>query len=292
MDNVFRAAYGENADCTGAMFNGDFSLSLGQGQHAKHQYILAHLGVGPGKRVLDIGCGWGPMLKALQQHGAIGIGITLSTKQAQACKKNGLEVLIADWKDMDCELLGKFDAIVSVESLEAFCSKEEFLEGKQGEIYARFFRFCHGLLPTGGRLYLQTMTWGKDAPSIDEISLAADKTSNQYIVALLEKFYPGSWLPSGEGQLIDCAGPYFKVISSNNGRLDYVETIKQWNKRLKLTFSISVAMIRTARYFLIDRNLRFKLLSLVRGCQYECFEREIMDHQRMVLEKIADPDAK
>jgi len=73
--------------------------------------------------------------------------------------------------------------------------------------------------------------------------------------------------------------------------LDYVETIKQWNKRLKLTLSISVAMIRTARYFLIDRNLRFRLLSLVRGCQYECFEREIMDHKRMVLEKIAGPDA-
>jgi cyclopropane-fatty-acyl-phospholipid synthase len=290
MDQVFRAAYGEHADCTGAMFNGDFSLSLEQAQHAKHEYILNHLGVGAGKRVLDVGCGWGPMLKALQQHGATGVGLTLSTKQAEACKRDGLEARIADWRDVDRASLGTFDAIASVGSLEAFCSKEEFLEGKQNEIYGRFFRFCHELLRTDGKLYLQTMTWGKSAPSIDDISLTADKSSNQYIVALTEKFYPGSWLPTGESQIIECAKPYFKVLSSNSGRLDYIETIKQWNKRLNLTFSISVAMLRTLRYFLIDRNFRFKLMSLVRGCQYECFEREIMDHHRMVFEKIEDPD--
>jgi cyclopropane-fatty-acyl-phospholipid synthase len=286
MDEVFRTAYGDHADCTGAMFNGDFSLSLEQAQYAKHEYILSHLGVGPGKRVLDIGCGWGPMLQALQQHGATGIGITLSTKQAEACRKTGLEARILDWRKIDRSALGSFDAIVSVGSLEAFCSKEEFLEGKQSEVYGRFFELCHGLLRPGGKLYVQTMTWGKNAPSIDEISLTADKSSNQYIVALTEKFYPGSWLPSGEGQIIDCARPYFRFVSSNSGRLDYMETIKRWNARLRLTFSISIAMLRTLRYFAIDRNFRFKLMSLLRGCQYECFKREIMDHHRMVFERI------
>jgi cyclopropane-fatty-acyl-phospholipid synthase len=290
MDEFFRAAYGQHADCTGAMFNGDFSLSLEQAQHAKHEYILTNLGVGPGKRVLDIGCGWGPMLNALQQHGARGIGITLSTKQMEACKRRGLEARIADWKETDPAALGKFDAIASVGSLEAFCSKEEFLEGKQNDIYRRFFRFCHELLPKGGRLYLQTMTWGKSAPSLGEISMAADKTSNQYIVALTEKFYPGSWLPYDETQIIDCARPYFKLLSSNSGRLDYIETIKRWNHQWKLTLSTSLAMLRTLRYFLIDRNFRFKLMSLARGCQYECFQREIMDHKRMVFEKIEAPD--
>jgi cyclopropane-fatty-acyl-phospholipid synthase len=286
MDQVFRTAYGQHADCTGAMFNGDFSLSLEQAQRAKHEYILSHLGVGPGKRVLDIGCGWGPMLNALRQHGASAIGITLSTKQADACRRDGLEARIADWKQTAPAMLGKFDAVVSVGSLEAFCSKEEFLEGKQNEIYTQFFGFCHELLQTGGRLYVQTMTWGKGAPPTDAISLAADRNSNQYIVALTEKFYPGSWLPSGESQIVECARPYFKLVSSNSGRLDYMETIRRWNERLKLTFSISLAMLRTLRYFLIDRNFRFKLMSLIRGCQYECFAREIMDHQRMVFERI------
>jgi cyclopropane-fatty-acyl-phospholipid synthase len=186
--------------------------------------------------------------------------------------------------------LGQFDAIAGVGSLEAFCSKEEFLEGKQNEIYSRFFAFCHQLLRPGGRLFIQTMTWGKNAPSLNDISLEADKTSNEYIVALTEKFYPGCWLPSGESQIIDCASPYFKVVSSNSGRLDYMETIRQWNRRLRLNFSILIAMLRTLRYFLIDRNFRFKLMSLVQGCQYECFKREIMDHHRMVFERIGAAD--
>jgi cyclopropane-fatty-acyl-phospholipid synthase len=290
MDEVFRAAYGENADITGAMFNGDFSLSLEQAQHAKHQYILTQLGVGPNDRVLDVGCGWGPMLRALRRHGATGLGITLSTKQAKACRRNGLDARVSDWKHTDRASLGKFEAIVGVGSLEAFCSKEEFLEGKQNEIYSRFFAFCHELLRPGGRLYIQTMTWGKNAPSLNDISLEADKTTDEYMVALTEKFYPGSWLPSGESQIIDCASPYFKVVSSNSGRLDYIETIRQWNRRLRLNFSILIAMLRTLRYFLIDRNFRFKLMSLVRGCQYECFKREIMDHRRMVFERIEAAD--
>jgi cyclopropane-fatty-acyl-phospholipid synthase len=290
MDEFFRATYGEYADCTGAMFNGDFSLSLEEAQQAKHRYILTQLGIAPRNRVLDVGCGWGPVLKSLQQNGATGIGITLSTKQAQACRRNGLDIHIADWKHIDRECLGKFDGIVSVGAFEHFCSKEEFLDGQQREIYTRFFRFCYDLLRARGRFYLQTMTWGRNAPCVAEITLTADKTSNQYIVALTEKFYPGSWLPRDEVQILDCARPYFRIISSNSGRLDYMETIDRWTQRLRLTRSNSIALFRTLRYLLVDRNFRFKLMSLIRGCQHECFKREIMDHRRIVLEKIVTPE--
>lgn len=130
------------------------------------------------------------------------------------------------------------------------------------------------------------MTWGRNAPSVADISLQANKSSNRYIVALAEKFYPGSWLPRDEAQITESAHPYFSVVATNSGRLDYMQTIQQWNERLKLTRSNSAALFSTLRYFLIDRNFRFKLMSLVRGCQYKCFEREIMDHRRIVLEKV------
>jgi cyclopropane-fatty-acyl-phospholipid synthase len=287
MDEFFRATYGQHADCTAAMYNGSHSQTLEQAQHAKHEYILTQLGIAAGHRVLDVGCGWGPVLHSLKDHGAEGVGITLSTKQADACRKNGLNAHIADWKHLDASKLGTFDGIVSVGAFEHFCSKEEFLEGRQPEIYRRFFTFCHSLLRAGGRFYLQTMTWGRNAPSVAEISLQGPKSSNPYIVALAEKFYPGSWLPRDEAQITESACPYFRVVASNSGRLDYMRTIQHWNQRLKVTKSNSVALFRTLRYLLIDRNLRFKLMSLSRGCQYQCFEREIMDHRRIVLEKIA-----
>src|SRR5271156_4928472 len=91
MDEVFRAAYGEDADVSGAMFNGDFSLSLEQAQDAKHQYILTHLGARPGDRILDIGCGWVSMLRILHLHGVTGLFIYLSTIQGDVCRRNGLD---------------------------------------------------------------------------------------------------------------------------------------------------------------------------------------------------------
>src|SRR5215212_10118816 len=41
--------------------------------------------------MLDIGCRWGPMLKAAEERRGHGVGLTLSTKQAEACRHNGLE---------------------------------------------------------------------------------------------------------------------------------------------------------------------------------------------------------
>ncbi|HLI09180.1 MAG TPA: class I SAM-dependent methyltransferase [Ktedonobacteraceae bacterium] len=69
MDEIFRVSFGEHADLTCAMFNGDFSKMLAQAQRDKHEYILQGIGFKPGFRVLDIGSGFGPMLKARSGEG-------------------------------------------------------------------------------------------------------------------------------------------------------------------------------------------------------------------------------
>ena len=286
MDELFRITHGEHGDFSGAMYDGNFSKTLEKAQTAKHEYILENLKIGPGQRVLDIGCGWGPFLRAAQDRGAHGIGLTLSTKQAEACRRNGLEVWVKDWKDIGVETFGTFDAIVSVGAFEHFCSKEEFLAGKQEQIYRQFMKLCYELLPQGGRLYLQTMMWGKNAPRPLDISLKAKKESNEYVVAVLEKFYPGSWLPSGEEQIIRCARPYFQLISMKNGRLDYLETMKQWGKIWRFSFPKLGLALKTLRYFFMDADFFYKLQSLIKGYNRECFKRGIMDHQRMVFEKV------
>src|SRR5579884_3166543 len=63
MDEIFRVSFGEHADLTCAMYNGDFSKTLSQAQKDKHDYMLDGIGFKPGFRVLDIGCGFGPVLK-------------------------------------------------------------------------------------------------------------------------------------------------------------------------------------------------------------------------------------
>ncbi len=53
---------GELADFSGAKYDGDFSLSLEQAQRRKHEFVAEQIGIGPGRRMLDLGCGWGALL--------------------------------------------------------------------------------------------------------------------------------------------------------------------------------------------------------------------------------------
>jgi cyclopropane-fatty-acyl-phospholipid synthase len=157
MDEMFRLTFGEYADCSAAMYDLDVSKTLEEAQRAKHEYILKNLCLTAGARVLDIGCGWGPVLRVLRANGIHGVGITLSSKQAEACLRHGLEVYLKDWKDVDLATFGKFNGIVSIGAFEHFCSKNEFVDGKQEHIYRRFFKLCSDLLSKRERLYLQTM---------------------------------------------------------------------------------------------------------------------------------------
>ena len=286
-DRVIRLSLGETAEITCAMYNGDFTKSLEQAQIDKHQYILEGIKFKTGFRVLDIGCGWGPILKAVQDRGGKPVGITLSTKQAESCRRQGFRVDVLDWKALHADVVGIFDGIVSVGAFEHFCSPEEFVEGKQDAIYSDFFRTCHSLLRTGGRLYLQTMLWGADPPSYEELSLSANKGSRGYILAVLEKFYPGSWLPTGVKQIARCADPYFRIVSCNNGRQDYIETLAQFDKRIK-QFKLGkiIEVARLAPKFFLDRNFRYQIKSAFGSGGYNryCFVHNIMDHERMILE--------
>jgi cyclopropane-fatty-acyl-phospholipid synthase len=296
MDELFRFTIGEHGDITCALYNGDFSKSQEQAQKDKHDYILNAIHFKASARVLDIGCGWGPILKVVKEKGGHAIGLTLSPKQAQACRCSGLEAYLQDWKEITVATFGTFDGIVSVGAFEHFCSKEEYVAGKQDSIYAQFFRLCHDLLPAGGSLYLQTMMWGKNAPECSRISLQAKKGSNEYLLAVLEKFYPGSWLPYGEEQILRVADPYFELISENNGRLDYIETMEQWDRiwnwqrAWKFLFSQRslpklLAVGKLLPRFVFDRDFRYKLEMFRGSYNKECFKREVIDHQRLVFQK-------
>src|SRR6266545_794471 len=113
IDRIFRLSLGEMADFSGAKYDGDFSLTLEEAQRRKHEFAAHSLGVGPGGSVLDLGCGWGALLNYFRNLGAKGVGVTLSSAQAAACRRHGLDVHVLDCRTITPDTFGRFDAVAS-----------------------------------------------------------------------------------------------------------------------------------------------------------------------------------
>jgi cyclopropane-fatty-acyl-phospholipid synthase len=285
IDRIFRLSLGELADFSGAKYDGDFSLSLEDAQRRKHHYVADQIGIGPGRRVLDLGCGWGPLLDFVRSQGATGVGVTLSSAQAAACRRHGLDVHLLDARQVERDSFGPFDAVASLGAFEHFCSPEEHRAGRQEKIYRGLFARIASLLPENGRLYLQTMAFGRNMIPLHRIDINAPRDSDAWYLALLSRQFPGSFLPSGQEQIIRSASPYLRLVSSVSGRLDYIETIRQWRKRFAApSLSKTLFKLQLLPRWLTSSNFRLAFTSGV-SANSVCFERELLDHYRLVFEK-------
>jgi cyclopropane-fatty-acyl-phospholipid synthase len=285
IDRIFRLSLGEMADFSGAKYDGDFSLTLEQAQGRKHDYIAQQVGIQPGRRVLDLGCGWGPLLNDIRRRGASGVGVTLSQAQVSACRRNGLNVYLHDARQVTAETFGRFDAVASLGAFEHFCSVQDYRFGRQEQIYASLFENIAGILPAGGRLYLQTMVFGPRAAAIEDVSIDAPRDSDAWYLALMQKQFPGSFLPFGQEQVIRAAAPNLRLVSSISGRLDYIETIRQWRERFaQPSLRKTLMKLRLVPYWLTSPDFRLAFTSGV-SANTACFERELLEHYRLVFEK-------
>jgi cyclopropane-fatty-acyl-phospholipid synthase len=285
-DRVVRLSLGELADFSGAKYDGDFSMTLEQAQRRKHEYVAEQIGIEPGRRVLDLGCGWGGLLNYIRGRGASGVGVTLSEAQLTSCRSHGLDVRLHDARLVTRETFGPFDAVASLGAFEHFCSPDDYEAGRQEEIYRGLFANIAGLLPQRGRLYLQTMVFGRNMIPVDEIDRAAPRESDAWYLAMMSAAFPGSFLPFGQEQVVRCAEPHFRLVSSQSGRLDYIETIRQWDKRTEAwNPRMALLKLRLLPKWLTSPDFRFAHTSGV-SSNSACFERELMDHHRLVFEKL------
>jgi cyclopropane-fatty-acyl-phospholipid synthase len=285
IDRIFRLSLGEMADFSAAKYDGDFSLTLEQAQGRKHDYIAEQIGIRAGSRVLDLGCGWGPLLNDIRRREATGVGVTLSGAQAASCLRQGLDVHLRDAREVTIDTFGRFDAVASLGAFEHFCSVEDYHAGRQDHIYASLFENVAGMLPGGGRLYLQTMVFGPRMIPIDEVSLDAPRDSDAWYLALMQKQFPGSFLPFGQEQVIAAAAPSLRLVSSISGRLDYIETIRQWRQRFaQPSINKRLMKLQLVPRFLTSSDFRLAFTSGV-SSNSVCFERELLEHYRLVFEK-------
>jgi len=128
--------------------------SLAEAQRTKYRRIAEGAGLAAGMHVLEIGTGWGGF--ALYAAGELGCRVTtvtisreqhdLARERVRAAGLEGLvDVQLRDYR----EIRGTYDAIVSIEMLEAVGA----------EYYETFFRVCDEALVPGGRLSLQSITF-------------------------------------------------------------------------------------------------------------------------------------
>jgi cyclopropane-fatty-acyl-phospholipid synthase len=287
IDRIFRLSLGELADFSCAKYDGDFSLTLEEAQARKHQYIAEQLDLGPGQRLLDLGCGWGALLDFARRHGVNATGVTLSGAQARACRRHGLDVHLQDARQVTRDTFGSFDAVASLGAFEHFCSPEDYRARRQDRAYRQLFENVAGLLPVGGRFYLQTMVFGANMIDVDAIDVDAPRDSDAWYLALLGCQFPGSFLPFGQDQILRCATPNFKLVSTVSGRLDYIETINQWSARIGAPgFRKSLLKLLLIPQWLISREFRLGFTSGVAANQV-CFQRELLDHHRLVFERVS-----
>jgi len=285
IDRIVRLSLGERADFSGAKYDGDFSLSLEEAQRRKHEYVAEQIGIGPGRRVLDLGCGWGPLLDFARSRGATGVGVTLSSAQAAACRRHGLDVHLQDARLVTPDGLGRFDAVASLGAFEHFCSPEEHEAGRQEDVYGDLFAHIASLLPDSGRLYLQTMVFGRNMIPLEAIDITAPRDSDAWYLALMRRQFPGSFLPHGIEQIVRSASPHFRLVSSTSGRLDYIETIRQWRARFAApSVRKTLLKLQLVPRWLTSADFRLAFTSGV-SANSVCFERELLDHHRLVFER-------
>ncbi|WP_394253727.1 class I SAM-dependent methyltransferase [Arthrobacter pityocampae] len=133
----------------------DEATGLDTAQEAKLDLVCRKLGLRPGMRVLDVGCGWGSLaLHAAQNYGVDVVGVTLSREQADLARKRAsdagladrIEIRVQDYRDVHDD---PFDAISSI-------GMAEHVGGSQIGAYASRL---HDLLRPGGRLLNHAISW-------------------------------------------------------------------------------------------------------------------------------------
>lgn len=152
-NRFYELVLGESMTYTCAVYP-TLESTLEEAQFAKYDLIARKLDLQPGQRLLDIGCGWGGMVRhAAKHYGVKALGVTLSREQAawaqEEIKRQGLdhlaEVRFLDYRDVT---EANFDAISSIGLTEHIGVKQ----------YDEYFGFLHDKLKVGGRLLNHCIT--------------------------------------------------------------------------------------------------------------------------------------
>jgi cyclopropane-fatty-acyl-phospholipid synthase len=209
----------------------DPDVGLDAAQEAKLDLVCRKLGLAPGMRLLDVGCGWGSLaLHAASRYGVDVVGITLSVEQATLARKRlaeaGLtervEIRVQDYRDVAD---GPFDAISSVGMAEHVGEAE----------LPRYAARVHDLLRPGGRLLNHAIAWSGGPVTWDDDGFIA-----RYV-------FPDGELV-GLGAMVGVLeGGGLEVLDVEALRQHYALTLRAWVQRLEDSWDEAVAATSEGR---------------------------------------------
>jgi cyclopropane-fatty-acyl-phospholipid synthase len=189
--------------------------TLEQAQVAKHELVAAKLGLRPGMRLLDVGCGWGGMVMHAATIGVRALGVTLSRQQAEWAQEQIVERGLSDLAEVrhldyrDVPETG-FDAVSSI-------GLTEHIGARQLPAY---FGALFGKLVPGGRLLNHCIT--QPTP---EVPKRLDEFIGRYV-------FPDGQL-HGIGHLIETMNDRgFEIRHEENLREHYGRTLADWGENL------------------------------------------------------------
>jgi len=211
----------------------DADEPLGEAQRRKLDLVCRKLQLRPGQRLLDVGCGWGSLVRyAAANFGVTAVGVTLSPEQAaeaeRRVREDGLEqqvtIKVSDYRDVG----GEFDAIASIGMFE-HVGADQLLT---------YFGHLHDLLTPGGVLMNHGIT-NRSRPG--RFSRTRPSFVNTYV-------FPDGEMTPIETSVAAAEKAGFEARDIESLRSNYALTLRHWVANLERNRDAAVAAAGEVTY--------------------------------------------
>ncbi|MBY3791322.1 class I SAM-dependent methyltransferase [Rhodococcus fascians] len=231
-------------------------MTLEEAQTAKIDLALGKLDLKPGMTLLDIGCGWGALVKrAVEKYDVNVIGLTLSRNQydrgralvADLPTERNVDIRLQGWEEFDEPV----DRIVSIGAFEHF----------RRQRYSAFFSKCRSVLQPGGRMLLHTIVITPPDPASGAGGLTREDA--HFSRFILRDIFPGGQLTLVKVVKAKAAEAGFELLREHALGPHYARTLDTWAEKLIASKDEAIALSSEATYdkyvqYLTGSSERFK----------------------------------